>query len=80
MRTSRTLVIALSVAAGVLAGCSTTVPPSRDAWSKPGSTEEERGRDQLTCLNQAGGPGRINQTRYRQCMQDLGYSSEAAPK
>jgi hypothetical protein len=65
-----------------LAGCAT----SGDTWTKPGVTEQERGRDTLDCLNEAkrvtpgvGGPAEsVNQDRYRRCMTDRGYTSGPA--
>jgi hypothetical protein len=65
-----------------LAGCAT----SGDTWTKPGVTEQERGRDTMDCLTEAkrvtpgvGGPVEtINQDRYRRCMTDRGYTSGPA--
>jgi hypothetical protein len=65
-----------------LAGCAT----SGDTWTKPGVTEQERGRDTMDCLTEAkrvtpgvGGPTEtINQDRYRRCMTDRGYTSGPA--
>jgi hypothetical protein len=65
-----------------LAGCAT----SGDTWTKPGVTEQERGRDTMDCLNEAkrvtpgmGGPVEsVNQDRYRRCMTDRGYTSGPA--
>jgi hypothetical protein len=65
-----------------LAGCAT----SGDTWTKPGVTEQERGRDTMDCLTEAkrvtpgvSGPVEtINQDRYRRCMTDRGYTSGPA--
>jgi hypothetical protein len=65
-----------------LGGCAT----SGDTWTKPGVTEQERGRDTMDCLTQAkrvtpgvGGPAEtVNQDRYRRCMTDRGYTSGPA--
>ena len=70
MSTSGTILMAVGVVASVLAGCASG---SSNAWIKPGSTEEERGRDTLSCLSSSRGIREIDQTRYRQCMHDLGY-------
>jgi hypothetical protein len=53
-----------------------------DTWTKPGVTEEQRGRDTLDCLTEARrvttGPAgpveQVNQDRYRRCMMDRGYT------
>jgi hypothetical protein len=66
-----------------LAACASS---SSDTWTKPGVTEQERGRDTLDCLNNARrvtpGPGgpveQVNQDRYRRCMTDRGYTSGPA--
>ena len=65
-----------------LAACAS----SSETWTKPGVTEQERGRDTLDCLNDArrvttgpGGPeAQINQDRYRRCMTERGYTSGPA--
>lgn len=77
----RRIVVALVLGAA-LAGCAT----SGDTWTKPGVTEQERGRDTMDCLTEAkrvtpgvGGPGEpINQDRYRRCMTGRGYTSGPA--
>jgi hypothetical protein len=66
-----------------LAGCASS---GSDAWTKPGVTEQQRGRDTLDCLTEARrvtpGPGgpveQVNQDRYRRCMMDRGYTSGPA--
>jgi hypothetical protein len=66
-----------------LAGCATS---GGDTWTKPGVTEQQRGRDTLDCLTEAkrvttgpGGPSEsVNQDRYRRCMTDRGYTSGPA--
>ena len=65
------LVLAMNLLGGCASGSSST---AKDGWTKPGSTDEQRGRDTLSCINESGGPGQVNQTRYRQCMRSLGYS------
>ena len=65
-----------------LAGCAA----SGDTWTKPGATEQERGRDTLACLTEArrmtpgpGGPVQsVNQDVYRRCMTERGYTSGPA--
>jgi hypothetical protein len=67
----------------VLAGCASS---DSDTWTKPGVTEQQRGRDTLDCLTEAKrvtpGPGglveQVNQDRYRRCMMDRGYTSGPA--
>ena len=62
-----------------LAGCASS---GSDTWTKPGVTEQQRGRDTLDCLTEArrvtpgpGGSGeQVNQDRYRRCMMDRGYT------
>ena len=66
-----------------LTGCAAS---GGDTWTKPGVTEQQRGRDTLDCLTQAkrvtpgvGGPAEtVNQDRYRRCMTDRGYTSGPA--
>jgi hypothetical protein len=66
-----------------LAGCASS---SSDTWTKPGVTEQQRGRDTLDCLTEARrvtpGPGgpveQVNQDRYRRCMMDRGYTQGPA--
>jgi hypothetical protein len=66
-----------------IAGCASS---TSDTWTKPGVTEQERGRDTLDCLTEARrvtpGPGgpveQVNQDRYRRCMMDRGYTSGPA--
>ena len=66
-----------------LAACASS---SSDTWTKPGVTEQERGRDTLDCLSDARrvtpGPGgpveQVNQDRYRRCMTERGYTSGPA--
>jgi hypothetical protein len=64
-----------------LTGCASS---SSDTWTKPGVTEQQRGRDTLDCLTEAkrvtpgvGGPPveTVNQDRYRRCMMERGYVS-----
>jgi len=63
-----------------LAGCASS---GSDTWTKPGVTDQQRGRDTLDCLTEAKrvtpGPGgpieQVNQDRYRRCMTDRGYTS-----
>ena len=83
MDTRRTALAAILVLATGLAGCAS----SGDTWTKPGVTEQERGRDTLDCLTEAkrvtpgvGGPPveTVNQDRYRRCMTDRGYTSGPA--
>jgi hypothetical protein len=85
MGTTRELIRAVTVSLLVglwLAGCAT----SGDTWTKPGATEQERGRDTMDCLTEArrvtpgvGGPVEtVNQDRYRRCMTDRGYTSGPA--
>jgi len=74
--------LSLTVAAA-LAGCASS---ASDTWTKPGVTEQQRGRDTLDCLTEAKrvtpGPGgpveQVNQDRYRRCMTDRGYTSGPA--
>jgi len=76
-------VVSLVLGPGWLAGCASS---TADAWTKPGATDQERGRDSLDCLTQArrvmpgpGGPTEtVNQDRYRRCMADRGYTSGPA--
>ncbi len=80
--TSRTTIFATLVAGLALGGCAS----SSDTWTKPGVTEQQRGRDTLDCLTEAkrvttgpGGPVEtVNQDRYRRCMTDRGYTSGPA--
>jgi hypothetical protein len=73
---------ALVIGQAWLAACASSV----DTWTKPGVTEEQRGRDTLDCLDEAKrvtpGPGgpieQVNQDRYRRCMTDRGYTSGPA--
>ena len=72
---------ALVIGQAWLAACAS----SGDTWTKPGVTEEQRGRDTLDCLTEArrvttgpGGPEQVNQDRYRRCMTDRGYTSGPA--
>jgi len=67
-----------------LTGCASS---SSDTWTKPGVTEQQRGRDTLDCLTEAkrvtpgaGGPPveTVNQDRYRRCMRERGYTSGPA--
>jgi hypothetical protein len=67
-----------------LAGCATS---GGDTWTKPGVTDQQRGRDTLDCLTEAkrvtpgvGGPPveSVNQDRYRRCMAERGYTSGPA--
>jgi hypothetical protein len=83
MDTRRTALAAVLVLATGLTGCAS----SGDTWTKPGVTEQERGRDTLDCLTEAkrvtpgvGGPPveTVNQDRYRRCMTDRGYTSGPA--
>ncbi|HEY7538578.1 MAG TPA: hypothetical protein VIF11_00445 [Methylomirabilota bacterium] len=83
MNISRLALAALLVLVTGLTGCAS----SGDTWTKPGVTEQERGRDTLDCLTEAkrvtpgvGGPPveTVNQDRYRRCMTDRGYTSGPA--
>ena len=82
MRYRQIVSIVTVLLGSALAGCAT----SGDTWTKPGVTEEERGRDTMDCLNDAkrvtpgmGGPVEsVNQDRYRRCMTDRGYTSGPA--
>ena len=76
-------VFALGLGLECLTGCAS----SSDAWVKPGTTEEQRGRDTLQCLTDSsftvpGGPmgprREVDQDRYRRCMADKGYTSGPA--
>ena len=77
-------VIAVSlVLSAWLAGCTSS---GGDTWTKPGVTEQQRGRDTLDCMTEAkrvtmgpGGPVEtVNQDRYRRCMMERGYTSGPA--
>jgi len=77
------LAISLVLSCG-LAGCASS---GGDTWTKPGVTEQQRGRDTLDCLNESkrvtpgvGGPPveTVNQDRYRRCMMDRGYTAGPA--
>jgi hypothetical protein len=82
MRHREIVLIVTLVLGSALAGCAT----SGDTWTKPGATEQERGRDTMDCLTEArrvtpgmGGPVEtVNQDRYRRCMTDRGYTSGPA--
>lgn len=83
MNALRTAIAAIVVLAAALTGCAS----SSDTWTKPGVTEQERGRDTLDCLTQAkrvtpgvGGPPveTVNQDLYRRCMANRGYTSDPA--
>lgn len=79
-------VFAISLAVGCgHAGCASS---SGNTWTRPGVTEQERGRDTLDCLNESkrvtpgvGGPSveTVNQDRYRRCMMDRGYTAGPTP-
>jgi hypothetical protein len=77
------LVTTLVVAQMWLAACASS---TSDTWTKPGVSEQQRGRDTRDCLNDArrvtSGPGgpveQINQDRYRRCMTERGYTSGPA--
>lgn len=78
-RTWRAASIVVLLLISGLAGCATS---GGDAWTKPGVTEQQRGRDTLDCLTEGkrvtpgpGGPVEsVNQDRYRRCMTDRGYT------
>ena len=82
MRYRQIVSIVTVLLGSALAGCAT----SGDTWTKPGVTEQERGRDTMDCLNEAkrvtpgmGGPVEsVNQDRYRRCMTERGYTSGPA--
>jgi hypothetical protein len=82
MRYRQIVPIVTFLLGSALAGCAT----SGDTWTKPGVTEQERGRDTMDCLNESkrvtpgmGGPVEsVNQDRYRRCMTDRGYTSGPA--
>jgi hypothetical protein len=82
MRHREIVSIVVLLLGSALAGCAT----SGDTWTKPGVTEQERGRDTMDCLTEAkrvtpgvGGPAEsVNQDRYRRCMTDRGYTSGPA--
>jgi len=77
------MLAALVVSQIGLAGCASS---ASDTWTKPGVTDQQRGRDTLDCLTEARrvttGPGgpveQVNQDRYRRCMTDRGYTSGPA--
>jgi len=77
------VIAALVVGLMGLAACGSS---TSDTWTKPGVTEQQRGRDTLDCLTEARrvtpGPGgpveQVNQDRYRRCMTDRGYTSVPA--
>lgn len=62
----------------LLFGCAS----SGDTWTKAGTTEQEQGQDTSACLTAArrvmatrNGPvTTVDQTRYRDCMADRGYT------
>jgi hypothetical protein len=82
MRHREIVSIVVLLLGSALAGCAT----SGGTWTKPGVTEQERGRDTMDCLTEAkrvtpgvGGPAEsVNQDRYRRCMTDRGYTSGPA--
>jgi hypothetical protein len=59
---------------------------SSNGWTRPGMTQEELSNDTIHCLSEAretvaaarGPRSTVDQSRYRRCMQDRGYS--ASPK
>ncbi len=75
-------VFVVSLVVGLAACASST----SDTWTKPGVTEQQRGRDTLDCLTEAkrvtsgqGGPvQQVDQDRYRRCMTERGYTSGPA--
>src|SRR5262249_12687516 len=75
-RTCMWLVVAVALAAG----CGSSSAPG---WTEPGMTKEQLGRDTLQCLTEARSttPGRdgprtqVDQTRYRRCMAERGYTA-----
>ena len=87
MGTTRGLIRAVTVSLLLgpwLAGCATS---GGDTWTKPGVTDQQRGRDTLDCLTEAkrvtpgvGGPPveTVNQDRYRRCMAERGYTAGPA--
>jgi hypothetical protein len=82
-RLGRAASVVSLIVAPWLAGCASS---GQDTWTKPGVTEQQRGRDTLDCLTEAKrvtpGPGgpveQVNQDRYRRCMTDRGYTSGPA--
>jgi hypothetical protein len=72
--------VAVLVLAGLVLGCGSS---SSQKWTKAGATEEQTGKDTLDCLRESSmtaaspqGPvQKVDQTRYRQCMLDRGYTS-----
>ena len=79
VRSARGALLVALLLGSCLIGCAS----SSDTWTKPGVTEQERGRDTLDCLTEARrvtpGPGgpveQVNQDRYRRCMTERGYTS-----
>jgi hypothetical protein len=81
----RRALVAMALVAGPMwrAACASS---TSDTWTKPGVTEQQRGRDTLDCLTEAKrvtpGPGgaveTVNQDRYRRCMTERGYTSGPA--
>lgn len=63
----------------LLTGCASS---TSGGWTKPGMTQEELGRDTADCFTNAsqmtsglgGGQQVVDQTRYRRCMADHGYT------
>ncbi len=78
-----TVLITLSLGAGVLGGCAA---PTSGGWTKQGMTQEQLLRDTADCLNassrmeaRADGMRReVDEIRYRHCMTDRGYTTGAA--
>jgi hypothetical protein len=79
MKRLAAFVITLGLGLGLLSGCASS---ASGGWTKPGMTQEQLGRDTSDCLIDAtqmmpgpGGPHQVvDQTRYRRCMADRGYT------
>ena len=79
MRGLAAFVITPVLGLGLLTGCASS---TSGGWTKPGMTQEQLGRDTLDCLTDAsrmtpgigGGQQVVDQTRYRRCMADHGYT------
>jgi hypothetical protein len=79
-----TVLGALLTATVLSAGCASG---TKSEWVKPGATEEQLARDKNDCLFDseetvptAQGPQRrVNQDRYRRCLQARGYELKVGP-
>jgi hypothetical protein len=82
-RRSRACRPALVALLAMLTGCASA---GSGGWTKPGMTEEQLGHDTTRCLSEAreivpsrdGPRTRIDQDRYRRCMEGLGYTAAPA--